>query len=473
VDRSLAALARQYKAKEALGTLTPAERSDRDACTAFRESLPPSRRSWSLIALGVVVFVVTPFAARLASVWLDFQGRALSYMLETNAWVYSPDHPIRQELVLARSERESVEQALRNIGRSLGSPASSLGDVVSSTTELTAVQVFVLLFAILTMLYLVFRVAVPVFRLKRMMLNLGGRRDVPDGRAASSWHVNKSVGVYDLERKAFDRLGARPPTEFPVDLAILAIPPVLFVPMVQLALSVADRDVYFGYPFLYASVISVLITTRWGWLLQAWRGRCSGGSSRRPPRAVPLPHGSLVETRSPAETMGWCLLVMTIAPAGLFQIALVPVWYRLAATARSLRQLAQAQPDARPRWRRHPAWSSIAFASDVGTPLVMPVHVWRLASLEPRNRRRRTRVLAAVLGSVACLARYPNIFVSPFMPDRYFHTMVTVDRVGNFAYLIVIPLLMLLVQVTQNRLIDAPLSSGAPLGAMSSVVIAD
>jgi hypothetical protein len=337
--------------------------------------------------------------------------------------------------------------------------------------------------------YLLTRPFLPAFRLKRQILNLAGQdhRDVRD--TASSWHVNKSVGAYQQERKVFAALGYRPPREFPLDLGVLTFPVfcllVLAVTMaVKAAVSMGEpRDVDFGLALLLWSLsLAGLGILRAAWLRSAWRGR------QDPEQAPPLVGvaggtGGYVEARPVAEVVAWPFATAlvaaillgvplqelpppeypgTISLAGLLYppLAAIP-FYRFALTGDRMRAAAAIRYGCRSR-RGRPLLAALAFACIIVTPIVVLVHLWRLTALRGigESARRRYRALAALACPILLVltmlasARLVQTMLAPArlaLPQRM--TEFRPAMIAAALSLVLYALLMGAIQRCQNRFV--------------------
>jgi hypothetical protein len=436
IDRSLAALERRYKAREALdGELSAEQAEERDTCMRYRESLPSGRLVWTVIGFAVSGLVLVSVLVHVAS--------SLSNLPSYGPHLQAQEKRIQGVLVALASAAAS------------GGNIRDMSQVMAKGLNLNVGDLWVLLVDLFLVGYLLTRPFVPAFRLKRQILNLAGQddRDVRD--TASSWHVNKSVGAYQQERKVFAARGYRPPREFPLDLVALTFPvfclSVLAVALARkAAVSLGEpRDVDFGLPLLLWSLsFAGLGILRAVWLRSAWRGR------QDPEQTPPLVGvaggtGGYVEARPVTEVVAWpfatalvaAILVGvllqklspseypgTISLAGLLYppLAAIP-FYRFALTGDRMRAAAAIRYGCRSR-RGRPLLAALAFASIIVTPIVVLVHLWRLTALRgiEESARRRYRALAALAFPILLVL---TMFAA-FAAARLVQTMIAPARLA-------------------------------------------
>jgi hypothetical protein len=102
----------------------------------------------------------------------------------------------------------------------------SLIDLFDQFGKADPVELLALAATIITAGYLVVRPLSPAFRVKRIVFNLVATGHVDLSRTTTTWNVPRSVGLYQLERALFTRLGARLPHEIDLDLWVSADPSV-------------------------------------------------------------------------------------------------------------------------------------------------------------------------------------------------------------------------------------------------------
>jgi hypothetical protein len=398
IDRSLATLEHRYKAREALGSLSAEQTEDRDMCRKYRESLPLGRFVWTMIAFAVPALV-------LSSVLDDLAGHLASL----------PFYGVSLE---ARGKKiQDIIGALASATAS-GGNIREVTQVITRGLNMSVADLVVLLVVVFLVGYVLVRPFVPAFRLKRQILNLADQCDHDVRDTASSWHVNKSVGTYQQERKVFAALGYRPPTEHPLDLVVLIFPiiclTVLAATMAAVSIGEAPRNgiVYGLIVALWSLWLTGLGILRGVWLWSTWRGR------QDPEQTPPLVGvaggtGGYVESRPVTEVVAWpsaAALLATLLVGVLLRalpqypgaiplaallyppLAAIP-FYRFALTGDRL-HVAAATRNGCPSRRGRPLLAALAFASIIATPIVVLVHLRRLTTLlgvhEPMCRRYRT-----------------------------------------------------------------------------------
>lgn len=388
IDRSLSALGRRYTAREALGTPSAKPTEDRDTCMRYRESLPLGRYKWMMIGFAVPALFLTALLIEEASHWTS-DGRKLKELL-----------------------------AMMLVFFATGSRSADMEKVVTKAFELGITGLLTSLAIVLIGGYVLTRPFVPAFRLKRQILNLSDRDDRDVRESASSWHVTKSVGAYQQERKVFADLGYRPPREFPLDLVVLIFPVVcLTVAAVALASSASAPMTIRPWWALWLAGLAVLRTV---WLWSVWRGRQD--QDRTPPVVgIAKGTGRYVESRPFTEAAALPLLLL--ATPWLYPLLGAIPFHRFTLTADRLRAAAATHNGRPPRGGR-PLLAAAAFtiatliyipvrfvwepprhlevaagALAVAVPIVILVlHLWRLAGLlnVGESARRRYRRCAAV-----------------------------------------------------------------------------
>ncbi|MDI5939450.1 MULTISPECIES: hypothetical protein [Micromonospora] len=410
IDRSLGALVRGYNAREALGTLDDAMQRDRDLCAAYRRSLRIPSQLVAVLAYGMAALVI---AQVLVSKSEEFE--------DTLAWIVAV-HAAEFEQVDTDLARETLGLAAKTVS---GSPAT-LVDVVDRSMDMSVLTGFVALAAAVFVVYVTTRMLVPAFRLKRQLLCLADQAEFGVRDTATGWFVDKSVGAYARERAVFRAVGARPPAEWPVDLIILAGPPIL---LLCIAVGYARFEAGFLYPLTVSSWFLAAAALRARWLDTCRRGRNiaaplgggTGAVGANPPFVVRVAGGRHVEGRAVPEVAALPVLAAILVPFVLNVVVIRPFyyvenavasalevvvpaflpwlvagsWHRLAKTTRQIEGTLRAGARGRGPLR---AWASVVlFVSVVLAPVVVTRDLWALGGLlHDRPRRNRARRLAAL-----------------------------------------------------------------------------
>jgi uncharacterized RDD family membrane protein YckC len=213
VKRTIAALERRYAMQLAVGEAGPTERAELERIREFRQALP--RVLIGGVAITSVFTAVSSFGLaalkRLADA-VDLNDR----LMEVHAYV--------------AESNSAIEEA------ALGLMLTPLALAI---------------------------VAAPVvasFRLKRGLFN-GYPAVAANARQPASEYDARSTGVYELERAAFERVHAPPPKEFPLDLAVVALP-IASVVAVYVGLGtvvVDDREAGGGLIFVVWLALSAML----------------------------------------------------------------------------------------------------------------------------------------------------------------------------------------------------------------------
>jgi hypothetical protein len=223
--------------------------------------------------------------------------------------------------------------------------SSSIGPAVDNVFKASPGVLALAALLLLVSLYLVMWPVASAFRLKRLLLNLYPHADSMRGSTPASWSVSRSTGVYSLERETFVMLGARVPSEPPLDLVVsLAIPTVwitfwaMFLVIVPLLDPVSP-----SYP-LVDSLTDVLIlllvfippaAIRLAWLAAARRAR-----NGRPRSAWLFADEVTVPWRSEPVRCRSPLLIGLLSVWALFLFLIVGwLWW---SSSRDLRDLGRA-----------------------------------------------------------------------------------------------------------------------------------
>jgi hypothetical protein len=374
IDRVLLAAEQALRRRSALGNAEEGDDEALHAVTEFRVSLPSPSKALRFSALAVAALVVSILLLRVAP------------------------HHVKAGIPLSAK----INQLLDTLS-TLQLSASSLDQVIDALLK-ASVSVLAASAAILSLaVYVILWPVASAFRLKRMLLNL-----YPDaaGKLAStqaSWSVTRAEGAYALEGEVLARLGARVPSEPPLDLLVPVWVPawwIIFWVWVITALGiVAGLTLALGVGAFALLFMLPPAAIRLAWLAAAWRARTGrprstwlfGDEVRVPWRDTP------VRCRSPL-LIGW--LSLTIL---LYWPLLVAGWVWWS-TARDLRDLGREYGLDRARnlsgllWRIPPWAQALApFFLLYVAFLVMPffaVHQVREAQLAAGLRRPVARSIA-------------------------------------------------------------------------------
>lgn len=315
MERVLGPLEGRLRRRVALGTATLEETDALDAVAGFRASLPTV--SWrlrvGLLALGTLVL-----------------SRVLARLVPSTLEV---NFGLPGEADLNRLFDKTLAASQPTTG--------SVGSAIDSLFEASLAELAVVAFLLVLSLYLLLRPMMTSFRLKRMLFNLHPDAENRIRDTPASWSVSRATGVYDLERSAFEQVGARPPPEPPLDLVVPLAVPALFVTYMVTGLAIAT----YGSVGEIVAVGGVALAflggppaIRIAWLAAAWRARRGGSRSRlllADEVAVPW-RGVPVRRRSPLM-IAWLSLVtfyVFVTPAA------AAIWYWC---ARDLRDFGHAR----------------------------------------------------------------------------------------------------------------------------------
>ncbi|MEU8200316.1 hypothetical protein [Streptosporangium sp. NPDC049046] len=444
IDQSLSALGHRYTAREALDTSSPRPTEDRDTCVRYRESLPIGRHRWMVVGFAVPALFLTAVLIEAASRWTS-EGRKIKELLAAMLAYFA-----------------------------VGSRSADAEKIITKAFELGITGLLASLAILLIGCYVLTRPFVPAFRLKRQILNLSDQDDHDIRESASSWHVTKSVGAYQQERKVFTDLGYRPPREFPLDLVVLIFPiACLTVAAIALAWSAAVPVTIRWWALWLAGLAGL----RAVWLWSVWRGRQD--QDRTPPAAgVAKGTGRYVESRPITEAVALPFLIFTAL--WLYPLLGAVTFYRFALTADRLRAAAAIRDERLPRggrpllavgafaiatliyipirfvWKRMPELLQVtAWALVVAAPIVVLVlHLWRLTELFDVDRpaRRRYRRCAAVACSLLLVLLVSWFLQRIMTPEQELQKLVLVGTISS-GILALYALLMGAIQRCQNRLV--------------------
>jgi hypothetical protein len=271
IRKTLNDLNRCYSGRAALGRAAECEEQDREAARDFEQSLPRDRHPLYMLALIAAVAVL-----------LQLIIRGLLRVLSTGETSQGRE-TISMQLLGA------VNDIAKLANPSMSSVTDAVNDVLSGRLgPFVMVTVVVLLVG-----FVVLRPVVPAFRLKRMLFNLAAEAGGSRPSAVARWSDSQATGVYECEHRVFAALGARPPKEFPFDLALsvvaLVVPAAYGVSALVMAVSVpADIATILGdllpairAVWLITGLFTVgVVLLRLAWLRRTWRRRRFGRAWR-------------------------------------------------------------------------------------------------------------------------------------------------------------------------------------------------
>ncbi|MEU6201160.1 hypothetical protein [Streptomyces sp. NPDC047061] len=406
IERSLLTLERHYHVQEALGKLSPEHDRDRSACSAYRKSLPPSR-----FALTVIGFAAS--AAIVASIIIQITGRAAKSTGKSILAEKATGGRNFLDHLLLSFQDDRLEDSFQEIDKEsvslmTGGGAGDLPKAVGDAIQMGAAGLLVLFFIIFVTGYAATRPFVSAFRLKRQTLSLADQDELSLQSTASSWFVNKSVGIYEQERKVFKALERKQVPEKPIDLVVLSFPAACLLTLAILLAWLVAKTAYGSLKepgswqewvptalatCLYVLWLGVLGVFRVMWLSSVLKDRRNGENRNAPFVGKVRATGLYVEARPAIETAAWPVA------AGLFIYSWL-LYPLLGAITFHRIVLAGNRLSGR---GGHPVAVTLAFASVVATPIVVSRQLWRLATLDGHNRRNK------ILATVAC----PALFVLP------------------------------------------------------------
>jgi hypothetical protein len=243
--------------------------------------------------------------------------------------------------------------------------SSSIGPAVDNVFQDSPAVLAVAALLLLVSLYLIMWPVASAFRLKRLLLNLYPHADSMRGSTPAPWSVSRSTGVYSLERETFAMLGARVPSEPPLDLVVsLAVATwwIAFGVIFCIAPDLADPS------YLLADVLVLLLVfippaaIRLAWLAAIRRAR-----NGLPRSAWLLADEVTVPWRSePVRCRSPLLIgVLSVLAPFLFLFLFLIVWCLWRSTSRDLRDLGRAYNVEHLRGM-HPAAQALAAGPGIG-----------------------------------------------------------------------------------------------------------
>jgi hypothetical protein len=333
IDRVLSGAEKIFHRRSALGIAGAGEADALGAVAEFRASLPSRSKALRIGGLVVAALVV---ARLLTTLLLDV----------------IPGH------VHPNAPGSVANQLFDRMLSGFQLTASSIGPAVDNVFKASPAVLALAALLLLVSLYLIMWPVASAFRLKRLLLNLYPHADSMRGSTPASWSVSRSTGVYSLERETFAMLGARVPSEAPLDLVVsLAIPTAWIAFWVWDMVRVDLLDPA-GPSYLLADVLSLLlgfippVAIRLAWLAAAWRAR-----NGLPRSAWLFADEVTVPWRSEPVRCRSPLLIGVLSVWALFLFLIVGWLWR--STSRDLRDLGRAYNVKHLR-RMHPAAQALA-----------------------------------------------------------------------------------------------------------------
>ncbi|WP_141746583.1 hypothetical protein [Streptomyces sp. LUP30] len=353
-------------------------------------------------------------AVIVASVIIQLAGRAARSILAGIAHGETKNNDKQSLDKLLRSLQDNrLETTFGEISKDLvnlmtGGGGGDLPTAVDHAIHIGSAGLLVLVFIAFVTGYVATRPLVSSFRLKRQILGLADQDGLGLNDTASSWYVNKSVGAYKQERKAFGALKRKPVPEKPVDLVILAFPPAFLLALAILLAWWVTKDTLqtatewqqswqewlpnLLAAYLYVAWLGALGALRMMWLLSAFEGR-RDGENRKAPFVGKMRHNGLyVEARPVIEAAAWPMASGLLYLPWLFYPVIGAIhFHRIMLTGNRLLG-----------HRGHCAVATLAFISVVATPVIVSHQLWRFATLDSS---RRSKILAVVA--------FPALFMLP------------------------------------------------------------
>jgi hypothetical protein len=353
VLRSVDALARAYAARAALGDLNEMSAHERQALTEFRASVRPVRWKWITVAFVAAALVI---------------GRGIAEQLATGLHLLA--FGLAKELdARGREQLRTMVDGLLALSTSLS--ASSLDQTFRYLAGANLKVMLILIASLLAAVYIVLRPFSAPFRIKRMLFNLAEEPDVSLSESSATWHVSRSVGLYNRERALLGDFHLKGAREKPFDL-ILSIVATMFIGWGFASLYMTDETMTGSDRWYTVGPATLLAGLRLGWLVRTFRDRSDGTTGAELPdyRWLPLT-GGVVDGRPVTESMAWAFFWWTLPV----------VWFRLSRQADWLMTENRAPQELIVR-RRGP-W--LALASSLLVYLFLPAliltRLWRFRRL--------------------------------------------------------------------------------------------
>jgi hypothetical protein len=303
--RSVDALARAYAARAALGDLDEMSAHERKALTEFRASVRPVRWKWIIVAIVAGALVIGRGIAEQLAIWLHLLAFGLAKKLDA-------------------SEIEQLRATVDGLlALSTSLSASSLDQTFRHLAGAHLEVMLILIASLLAAVYIVLRPFSAPFRIKRMLFNLAEEPDVRLSESSATWHVSRSVGLYNTERALLGNFHLKGAREKPFDLILSMVATTLigwgFASFYVTDETVTDSDRWFN-----VGLAIFLVALRLGWLVRTFRDRSDGATGAELPDYSRLPlTGALVDRRPVTESMAWTSLWL-LSPV---------IWFRLSRQA--------------------------------------------------------------------------------------------------------------------------------------------
>jgi hypothetical protein len=312
VRLSLTDLSRRYSGRAALGQAALGEQHDRKAVRDFQESLPPDRQKVYLaLLIAGIALVVPPLGSAAVSMVNKLAKLAAGATTPAGAGGWQ-SHFLGAVVRLDPAAMYKYgSDGLGKVTSLAIADAPSMDEAASTLAHGGPLKFGVLTLCVALCVYMALLPFGPAFRLKRMLFNLAPE---PKGRHRSvvtRWSVSEATGLYESEHRVFAQIGARPPKEFPFDLAVSALAMALLLAYCGLlflggVIARPEHRTVGGLAALGAACLLIPILVRVGWLYQTWWRRQLGRSRPRMPYEIGIRGGSAVATVE--NPIGWRLL---------------------------------------------------------------------------------------------------------------------------------------------------------------------
>jgi hypothetical protein len=301
VLRSVDALARAYAARAALGDLDEMSAHERQALTEFRASVRPVRWKWITVAIVAGALVIGRGIAEQLAIWLHLLAFGLAKELDA------------REIEQLRATVDGL------LALSTSLSASSLDQAFRHLAGAHLEVMLILIASLLAAMYIVLRPFSGPFRIKRMLFNLAEEPDVRLSESSATWHVSRSVGLYNTERALLGNFHLKGAREKPFDLILSMVATTLIGWGFASVEMVKDSD-----RWLNVGLAIFLVALRLGWLVRTVRDRSDGTTGAELPdyRRLQLTR-ALVDRRPVTESMAWASFWM-LSPV---------IWFRLSRQA--------------------------------------------------------------------------------------------------------------------------------------------
>lgn len=296
VRRSLTGLSRRYSARAALEQAALGEEDDRETVREFQQSLPPDRQKvYIVLLIAAIVVIFRPI----------IDAAVPMVISAAKAGARSPESQhLRQEAL------DTVDKA----EKALNANVTAIDQALIAVLTGGPLHFGIVTLGVALSAYVVLLPFSPAFRLKRMLFNLAPEPKRRHRSAVARWSVSQATGLYESERRVFAELGARPPKEFPLDLAVSALAmalPLAYCGLLfrvgAIALSQHDRPwLWRALPFYMTASVLIAILVRLGWLCRTWQRRQLGRSGPYRPFDVGIRSGGTV---TKVENPIWQLLL--------------------------------------------------------------------------------------------------------------------------------------------------------------------